>query len=56
MSGIVFMYSEYYNIISLGNILISHLVVADLFMDSLSGNYDSTLLGCALFYTKGVFA
>ena len=47
--SIIFMCS----VLSLDCILISDLVVADLFMHSLPGSYDSTLLGHVLFYTEG---
>ena len=40
--------------LSLGCIVISDLVVNEFFMHSLSGMYDSTLLGRTIFYTEGV--
>ena len=44
-----------FSMLGLGRILISDLVVANLLMYSLPGIYDSTLLGRAFYYTKGVF-
>ena len=50
--GIIFSYV--FSMLSLGRILISDYVVADLFMDLLF-RYDSTLLDDVIFH-KGVFA
>ena len=41
--------------LSLGRIVTLDLVVANLFMRSRSGMYDSTLLGHSIFYTEGAF-
>ena len=48
-------YSIYlFSMLSLGRIVISDLVVVDLFVHSLF-KYHSTLLGHAIFYIKGIF-
>ena len=53
MSNIIHIYA--FSMLSHDHILISGLVVADLFMHSL-WRHDSTLLGYAFSYTESVFA